>query len=85
MPVALQIALYAVLAVAVVADLIRRGRTARSRPPATQPAPEVVERLRGLLAAGRRIQAIKELRAATGMGLAAAKDYVDRLHAGEPR
>lgn len=89
MPVPLRIAWFALIAVAVVMGIIvgvvRRRRRAGSRPPAAEPSPEVVERLRVLLAGGKKIQAIKALREDTGMGLADAKDYVERLHAGGAR
>lgn len=89
MPAPLQITLYVVLytalAVLVIADIVRRRRAARSRGPASEPSPEVVERLRALLAGGKKIQAIRELRKDTGMGLAEAKDYVEGLPAEPPR
>jgi len=37
------------------------------------------ERLRMLLTAGKKIQAIKEFREASGLGLKEAKDYVENL------
>ncbi len=40
---------------------------------------ELDARLRALTGAGRKIQAIKELREQTGMSLREAKDHVDRL------
>ena len=40
--------------------------------------------LRALLAAGRKIEAIKQYRAATGVGLAEAKDAVEGLERGTP-
>jgi ribosomal protein L7/L12 len=42
----------------------------------------VRERVDLLLAQGKKIEAIKEVRAATGAGLKQAKDYVDGLEAG---
>jgi ribosomal protein L7/L12 len=43
---------------------------------------DVRERIDLLLAQGKKIEAIKEVRAATGVGLKQAKDYVDGLEAG---
>ena len=51
-------------------------------PRATTPVdldPARAAELRGLVAARRRIEAIKRLRAATGLGLAEAKDRIERL------
>lgn len=42
-------------------------------------APELEQRLQLLLAGGKKIEAIKELRDATGLSLKAAKDYVDAM------
>ena len=41
--------------------------------------PEAMEHIRQLVARGRKIQAIKELREHTGLGLKQAKDTVDRM------
>jgi len=41
------------------------------------------DELRGLMAAGRKIEAIKQYRAATGVGLADAKDAVEALEHGK--
>ena len=41
--------------------------------------PEQVERIRELVAAGRKIEAIKEYRAATGSGLKDARDAVETI------
>src|SRR4051812_22424580 len=40
---------------------------------------ELVEQVRALRAADRKIEAIKLLRAATGLGLAEAKDMMERI------
>ena len=40
---------------------------------------ETKQRIGELVREGKKIQAIKELRDATGLGLKEAKDYVDRL------
>ena len=79
MPVLLQIAPWVAMALLLVAEVLRRRRATRSRKPVTPPSPEVVERLRALLAEEKKIQAIRVLRQQTGIGLAEAKDYVDRL------
>ncbi|UKS29719.1 ribosomal protein L7/L12 [Paenibacillus sp. HWE-109] len=42
-------------------------------------APELEQRLQVLLAGGKKIEAIKELRDAAGLSLKAAKDYVDAM------
>lgn len=62
------------------------GTSARS-PRAVQPASaaigdlagEVDGEIRALIAAGRKIEAIKLVRASTGLGLAEAKDLVERM------
>ncbi|WP_141504769.1 ribosomal protein L7/L12 [Paenibacillus luteus] len=43
------------------------------------PQANIDDRLRMLIASGKRIQAIKEFREASGSGLKEAKDYVDHL------
>jgi large subunit ribosomal protein L7/L12 len=42
-------------------------------------APELEQRLQHLLAGGKKIEAVKELKDATGLSLKAAKDYVDAM------
>lgn len=44
---------------------------------------KLVDDIRNLMAAGRKIEAIKQYRAATGAGLAEAKDFVEALEPGE--
>jgi ribosomal protein L7/L12 len=53
-------------------------------PPATPAGPDVLDRVRNLLAAGNKIEAIKFYRAATGVGLAEAKNTVELIEAGTP-
>lgn len=78
MPVSLQVVLGVVLAVGLALILFRRPREAP--PPSAVALPgELTERLRALVAGGRKIQAIKELREHTGMSLVDAKTYVERL------
>lgn len=51
------------------------------------PAPltaEALERVQTLVVQGKQIQAIKELREATGLALAPAKEPADALKAGRP-
>lgn len=48
----------------------------------TRPSIEAIEAVQAALAAGNKIEAIKLLREATGLGLAEAKDAVERM-AGE--
>lgn len=43
------------------------------------PQSDLDDKLRMLIASGKRIQAIKEFREASGLGLKEAKDYVDSL------
>lgn len=43
------------------------------------PNPSLDDELRILIASGKKIPAIKELKKATGLGLKEAKDYVDKL------
>ena len=51
--------------------------------PAPAPAPVDLEtQVRALLATGRKIEAIKRAREATGLGLAEAKDWVEAIEAG---
>ena len=47
------------------------------------PRENISERARGLLRQGEKITAIKEYRAETGVGLAEAKDAIDRIAAGQ--
>jgi ribosomal protein L7/L12 len=51
---------------------------------AVAPRPDVEDEARRLVAAGRKIEAIKIYREATGTGLAEAKAAVERLAAGAP-
>ncbi len=44
-----------------------------------QPTPEECQRIADALAAGRKIEAIKTYREATGKGLKEAKDFIDAL------
>ncbi len=64
-----------------------RQRASSPGPPASAPplTGDLETRLRSLLAAGKKINAIKELREHTHMGLKEAKEYVETLSAtGEP-
>lgn len=85
MPVALQVVLGVVIAILIALVLFRRRpKQAAARPPVPPPAGELGDRLRTLLAQGKKIQAIKELREHTPMGLAEAKHYVENLPAAGP-
>ncbi|HEV7648247.1 MAG TPA: hypothetical protein VGP26_08805 [Actinophytocola sp.] len=75
MPVALQVVFGVAIALMIALLLFRRPGPHPVRPPSA----DLVERLRALVAEGRRIQAIKELREQTRMSLLDAKNYVDRL------
>ncbi len=46
-------------------------------PSGAELAPDAIEEIRALAAAGKKIEAIKRLRDLTGMGLKEAKDLVD--------
>jgi large subunit ribosomal protein L7/L12 len=63
-----------------------RDRLMGAPPPLTQvgtkPSPEALAAVRAALAAGNRIEAIKLLREATGMGLKASKEAVERMAGG---
>jgi ribosomal protein L7/L12 len=62
---------------------MRRDRTAVAAPRTVRTiGPETQARLLELVAQGKKIQAIKDLRAATGLGLKEAKDAVDAMAAG---
>ena len=84
MPVALQVVLGVAIAILIAIVLFRRPSRRAARPLVPPPAGELGDRLRTLLAQGRKIQAIKELREHTPMGLAEAKDYVENLPAAGP-
>jgi ribosomal protein L7/L12 len=78
MPVLLQVVLGVIIAVAIALVLFRRPH--RAPPPSAAVLPgDLTARLRALVAADRKIQAIKELREHTGMSLLDAKNHVDRL------
>src|SRR5690625_5207157 len=78
----------AVVAVFIVVVLIRAVRKPRRGPQAApphlvKPVPaEVQVRVGEELSGGRKIQAIKEVRKATGYGLKEAKDIVEAMAAG---
>jgi ribosomal protein L7/L12 len=62
---------------------LRRGRAPAAVPgPPRAIDPQTQARLTALAGQGNKIQAIKDLRAATGVGLKEAKDAVDALLAG---
>jgi ribosomal protein L7/L12 len=62
---------------------MRRGRTPVVAPrPVRALDPQTQARLTELVEQGNKIQAIKDLRAATGLGLKEAKDAVDAIAAG---
>jgi ribosomal protein L7/L12 len=53
-----------------------------SAPPAT--GEELIADVRTLLAAGRKIEAVRQVRLATGWGLKQSKEYVEAVGAGAP-
>lgn len=55
---------------------------ASSMPPAT--GDELIAEVQTLLAAGRKIEAVRQVRLATGWGLKQSKAYVDTIEAGAP-
>lgn len=68
--------------------LLLKG-SGKAPPPPPQTAlkpvpPEAADAARALIARGRRIHAIKEIRQASGYGLQEAKDIADAIHAGLP-
>ena len=78
MPVSLQVVLGVVIAAALALILFRRPR--QVPPPSVTAIPgDLTGRLQELVAADRKIQAIKELREHTGMSLLDAKNYVERM------
>ena len=66
-------------------DPLMGGRQAPARPaslvgaPAALLPPEIEEQVRGLLTAGRKLEAIKLTREATHLGLKEAKDLVESM------
>jgi ribosomal protein L7/L12 len=84
MPVPLQVTLGVVVAVLIAFVLFRRRRPATPAPPPPPPPADLADRLRALVASGKKIQAVKELREHTGMRLAGAKNYVESLPPGGP-
>lgn len=77
---------YVVLAVVLVASLLieRRGRASGRRMPSVPPelSADVVQTISDLVTRDRRVQAIKVLREATGLGLRESKEWVDAWQPG---
>jgi large subunit ribosomal protein L7/L12 len=72
-----------VLVLLVVVRVARRpGRDRPPRPVTTPVSAQLQARVRELTGAGQRIQAVKELREATGLSLLDAKNAVDAIAAG---
>ncbi|HEV7654455.1 MAG TPA: hypothetical protein VGP36_06930 [Mycobacteriales bacterium] len=72
-----------VLVLLVVVRVARRpGRDSPPRPVTTPVSAQLQARVRELTGAGQRIQAVKELREATGLSLLDAKNAVDAIAAG---
>ncbi|MEY9092668.1 ribosomal protein L7/L12 [Paenibacillus sp. RC84] len=61
---------------------LKPSTAARSDKPASEQRPLLDERVHHLLAQGEKIKAIKIVRAAHGIGLKEAKDYVENLERG---
>ncbi len=57
----------------------RSIRIEKAKVQASQLDPFVTERVKAIAMAGRKIEAIKELRAATGLGLKEAKEAVEAM------
>lgn len=62
---------------------VERLESGQPAAPGSVPVPDAGERVRALVAAGRHIEAIKELRAATGCGINQATGTIDRIAAGD--
>ena len=60
-------------------DLIAPPRVRRDAMPVGDLPPDIAAEVRALSTAGRKIEAIKRVRAATGLGLAEAKALVERM------
>ncbi|MCO5994042.1 ribosomal protein L7/L12 [Actinoallomurus rhizosphaericola] len=71
-----------VVAVVGVAAGPRRGRQMSGQVPPIALAGELQDRVRALLADDRLVQAVKEVRQATGLGLVQAKQLVDAVQDG---
>ena len=65
---------------AVLIEALRRRRSQPALAPGTPMPPELRDRVRVLLSEGRQVEAVKEVRKATGMGLVEAKKAVDAVH-----
>lgn len=79
----------AVIAVAILRRQASSGVViVRSAPPAAEAPPvdgsDLAGAARALLAAGKKIEAVKLVRERTGLGLKEAKDFVDGLEQGAP-
>src|SRR4051812_6757499 len=57
----------------------RPGQASGAGPASASLPAEVEAEVRALAVAGRKIEAIKRVRAATGLGLAEAKDLIERM------
>ncbi len=64
-------------------DALERGLAPAPAPPLLQPEAVTREEIVALLREGRKIEAIKRWREASGLGLAEAKDAVEALERGE--
>lgn len=75
-----------IVAAALIALVILAGRGARSRVDPTQVSidPALAGKVKALYAKGDKLQAVKELRAATGLGLADAVRIADKLGGAKP-
>jgi large subunit ribosomal protein L7/L12 len=71
-----------VAVVLVLLTIVRVRRRPAAPPPVIPAGADIQTRVRMLCAAGRKIQAIKEFREATGLGLADAKHAVDTIESG---
>jgi Flp pilus assembly protein TadB len=84
-PIALQIALYVVLAVMVTVDMVRRRRLAKQQVQSAELSPAGLARARKLIAAGKPVQAVRAIRKDTNWPLKKAADTMERLRDGGTR
>jgi len=83
LPIVAAVAAAALVVIVVAVLVLRRRSDVVVVPPRPQRGAAHPESLEGLLAQGKKIEAIKLVREQTGMGLKEAKDYVEAYAAGK--